>query len=44
VPEAFSNTFLFEHSAAGQAAPDGVAGDSACTEPGGLTGRNAGLG
>lgn len=41
--EAF-RTLVFEHSAAGQPAPDGVAGDSACTDLGGLTGRNAGLG
>lgn len=39
-----SDTLPFEHSAAGQTAPDGVAGDSACTDLGGLTGRNAGLG
>lgn len=39
-----SDALLFERSAAGQTAPDGVAGDSACTDPAGLTGRNAGLG
>lgn len=38
------DTLPFECSAAGQTAPDGVAGDTTCVDPGGLTGRNAGLG